>query len=194
MCKKAGQKLNALARISSIMNMEKRRVIMKSFIVSQFGYCPLIWMFHSRSLNNKINFLHERALRITYDDKNLTFEELLKKDKSVSIHHRNLQILAIEMFKVYNHDAPSILNDIFIRRTPVYNLRDDRYFESRKVRSVYHGTESLSFLGPKIWDLVPCELKRAESLDIFKAKIKQFTFSECPCRLCKTFVPNLGFI
>ena len=176
------------------MNMEKRRVIMKSFIVSQFGYCPLIWMFHSRSLNNKINFLHERALRITYDDKNLTFEELLKKDKSVSIHHRNLQILAIEMFKVYNHDAPSILNDIFIRRTPVYNLRDDRYFESRKVRSVYHGTESLSFLGPKIWDLVPCELKRAESLDIFKAKIKQFTFSECPCRLCKTFVPNLGFI
>ena len=194
LCKKAGQKLNALARISSFMNMEKRRVIMKSFIVSQFGYCPLIWMFHSRSLNNKINFLHERALRITYDDKNLTFEELLKKDKSVSIHHRNLQILAIEMFKVYNHDAPSILNDIFIRRTPVYNLRDDRYFESRKVRSVYHGTESLSFLGPKIWDLVPCELKRAESLDIFKAKIKQFTFSECPCRLCKTFVPNLGFI
>ena len=55
---------------------------MKSFITSQFGYCPLIWMFHSRGLNNKINSLHERALRITYGDKDLTFQELLEKDQS----------------------------------------------------------------------------------------------------------------
>ena len=59
LCKKACQKLNALARIAPFMNIEKKRIIMKAFIESQFGYCPLIWMFHSRSLNNKINLIHE---------------------------------------------------------------------------------------------------------------------------------------
>ena len=62
-------KLNALARIAPFMNISKKRIIMKSFMESQFGYCPLIWMFHRRGLNNKINRIHERALRITYNDK-----------------------------------------------------------------------------------------------------------------------------
>ena len=66
LCKKASLKLNALARIAPFMNVSKKRIITKSFIETQFGYCPLIWMFHSRGLNNKINRIHERALRITY--------------------------------------------------------------------------------------------------------------------------------
>ena len=97
-CKRASQKLNTLARVSPYMNMQKRRIIMKSFVTSQFGYCPLIWMFHSRRLNNKISYIHERALRITYQDRISTFQELSNKDNSVSIHHRNLQALATEMF------------------------------------------------------------------------------------------------
>ena len=72
---------------------------MKAFIESQFGYCPLVWMFHSRSLNNKINRIHERALRITYNDKSSNFQELLDKDNSVTIHHRNIRTLAIEIYK-----------------------------------------------------------------------------------------------
>ena len=64
MCQKASQKLHALTRISRCMNTDKRRIIMKAFINSQFGYCQLVWMFHSRTLNNRINQIHERALRI----------------------------------------------------------------------------------------------------------------------------------
>ena len=100
-CIKASQKLNALARVAPYMNMQKRRIIMKSLVTSQFGYCPLIWMFHSRRLINKINSIHERALRITYQDHISTFQELLNKDNSISIHHRNLQALATEMFKIH---------------------------------------------------------------------------------------------
>ena len=86
---------------------------MKAYITSQFGYCPLVWMFHSRSLNSKINSLHERALRITYGDRSSPFENLLKKDNSVSIHHRKIQALATEMFKVKNNIAPEIMKELF---------------------------------------------------------------------------------
>ena len=69
LCKKANLKLNLFARIAPFVNVRKKRIIMKSFIESLFGYCPLMRIFHSRGLNNKINHLHERALRITYNDK-----------------------------------------------------------------------------------------------------------------------------
>ena len=76
---------------------------MKSFIESQFSYCPLIWMFCSRRMNQKINHIHERAFRVVYKDYTSSFEELLKRDKSVCIHHQNIQKVAIEMFKVKNN-------------------------------------------------------------------------------------------
>ena len=68
LCKKASLKLNALARIARFMNVSKKRIIMEPFTESQLGYCPLIWMLHSRGHNNKMNRIHERALKITYND------------------------------------------------------------------------------------------------------------------------------
>ena len=88
LCKKASQKLHALARISHYMDLNKRRNLMKAFITSQFSYCPLIWMFHSRNLNNKINRIHERALRLVYQN-NLSFSELLDLDNSVTVQQKN---------------------------------------------------------------------------------------------------------
>ena len=62
------------------MCLKKRKTVIKVYIISQFGYCPLAWMFYSRGLNNKINSLHQKALRITYSDKSSSLEDLLKKD------------------------------------------------------------------------------------------------------------------
>ena len=90
-CKKTSAKVTALARMVKIIPFEKKRLLMKAFIESQFSYCPLIWMFCSRKMNNKINYIHERALRLVYDDYTSTFNDLLKKDESVCIHHRNIQ-------------------------------------------------------------------------------------------------------
>ena len=123
LCKKANQKLHALARISNFMSFEKRKVIMKAFILSQFNYCPLIWMFHNRELNNKINNIHERALRITYKDKTTVFKDLLLKDNSVPIHHKNLQVLATEIFKFIHGYLPSLMESIFKLNDNHYNLR-----------------------------------------------------------------------
>ena len=105
----ASQKLNPLAWISSFMDLPKCHVIKKTFINSQLGDCPLTWIMHSRSVNNKINRIHEQALRISYKDKFPTFESLLEKDKAAKFHVRNLQVLATEMFKVKNGIAPKII-------------------------------------------------------------------------------------
>ena len=85
-CKKARQKLNALARITPYMSIQKRKTMMKTFVTSQLSYCPLICMSHSRSLNNKINSIVERVLRIPYQYNTSTFQELLNKGNSASIH------------------------------------------------------------------------------------------------------------
>ena len=112
-CQKANRKLNALARVTNYMELPKRRILMNALFKAQFNYCPIVWMFHSRSLNNKINRLHERCLRIIYNDKRSSFEELLVKDNSVSVHHNNIHTLAIEMYKVVNGISPEIMNDVF---------------------------------------------------------------------------------
>ena len=72
------------------------------FFSSQFGYCPLVWMFHNRKYNNKINCLHERMLRRVYKDYKSSFSELLSEDKSLTVYHRNVQKIAIDMYKVKN--------------------------------------------------------------------------------------------
>ena len=76
---------------------------MKAFITSQFSCCPLLWMFHSRAMNKRINTLHEKAIRLVYTNKpNLSFDDLLKENKSVKINQKNWQILATEIYKVKN--------------------------------------------------------------------------------------------
>ena len=172
LCKKTNQKIGALARVSPFMSIEKRRVIMKAFVCSQFSYCPLVWMNHNRALNSRINRLHERALRIVYQDKKSDFQDLLNKDNSLTIHHRNIQSLAIELFKVKNGIAPELMRKLFPLEEPAYNLRNKNVFKGRNVRTVHYGTETLRYLSTKIWKIVPTHIQELTSLQEFKIKIR----------------------
>ena len=151
-------------------------------------------MFHSRTLNNRINRLHEKALRLVYKDDHCSFEELLNKDNAVSIHHRNLQILVTEMYQVKNNLSSTIMSNIFQENNTAYDLRNKREFRTGNVRTVLSGTETISYRGPQIWDTLPNAIKHSTSLIEFKSKIKHWTPAECKCRLCCIFIRDLGFI
>ena len=115
-CRKASRKNFALARIAPYIELSKQRMFMNVFFNSQFNYCPLIWMCHNRTRNRKINRLHERCLRIIYNDKQLSFRMLLKKYSSVSTHNRNIQCLATEMYKVNNGLSLPVVSNIFTQK------------------------------------------------------------------------------
>ena len=168
---------------------------MNAFFKSQFSYCPLVSMCHSRANNDKINRLHERCLRIIYSDKQSSFETLLEKDGSVSVHNRNLQILATEMYKIKNDLSPLIVTELFEQRNEQhYDLRKNSQFTIPPIRTVYHGSESISFVGPKIWNILPDRLKNVNTIEAFKMQIKKWNPENCPCRLCKVYIQNVGFV
>ena len=126
-------KINALARLCKLLPFKKRRILMNAFVMSQFAFSPLIRLFCSRTLNPKINALHYRALKLVHQDEKSSFDEVLIKDKSTSVHHRNIQYLAIEMFKVRLHIASLFMADIFEKRLipnegVVNGLRSQSYF------------------------------------------------------------------
>ena len=150
-------------------------------------------MNHSRSLNNKINRLHERYLRIIYNDNISSFKELLEKTAAVTIHQRNIQVFVTELFKVKNNLSPPLMREIFPSRNIDNKLRSDTYFMGRNVKTVNNGTESLTYLAPKIWNILPREIKEAKSLEI-KEKVRKWVPHSCPCRLCKTYIQNIDFI
>ena len=149
-------------------------------------------MCHSGTLNNRINNIHFRALRIVYQDKQSSFAELLQKDNSVSVFMKNLQHLATEILKVKNGLSPIIMNKVFnFQENESYNLKSGIPLASRNMHTAHFGTDTISSLGPKLWKLIPDKIEHAPTLSIFKAKIKSWTISNCQCRLCKIFVKDL---
>ena len=194
LCKKASQKLHALARISNFMSVNQKKLIFNAFIYSQFNYCPVIWMRHIRSLNTKINRIHERALRIVYNDNCSSFDVLLQKCNSVTIHHRNIQNLAIEIYKALHDLSSSLVAEIFTVKDTGYKLRGGNKLISDTIKTVNYGKETISYLAPKIWELIPEEIRNSCSLTIFKGHIRAWIPINCPCRLCKEYIPNLVYL
>ena len=178
------------------MKISKRRILMNAFFKSQFSYFPLVGMCHSRANNGKINRLHERCLRIIHSDKQSLFEMLLENDGSASLHNRNLQILATEMYKIKNN----VLSPLIV--TELFEQRNEQHYDLRKKLSVHYTSiknsiswvGSISYLRPKIWNILPDSLKNVNSIEAFKMQIKKWKPENCPCQLCKVYVQNVGFV
>ena len=150
-------------------------------------------MFCSRKCNSKINRIHERALRIAYDDYNSDFIELLSVCGTETKHISNIKRVAIEMFKVKNAMSPKIINELFTIRN-FDGTRASSCFTVNSRNTVSNGDMSLRTFGPIIWnDMLPSSLKSIKIISKFKKEIKLWT-PDCKCRLCKNYVQGVGFV
>ena len=132
-----------------------------------------------------INKMLERALRIVLNNHISDFETMLRNLNDVTIHHRNIQTLI-------KYDlAPPIMDSMLNRRIVCYNFRNLQEFQSERKGTVFYGLEIISYRAPQLRTILPQEFKQRNTI---KSDVRQWICNECPCRLCKVFVPNLGFI
>ena len=135
-CKTANKKLNALSRINHYMKQNQKEILLTSFIISHFSYCPLIWMFYSKKSTKKVNAVHERSLRINLNDYESPYPLLLEEAHHITLHPRCINSLMIEVYKYLNGHSPDIMNDIFMLRENMYNLRNFHIFQTENRRSL----------------------------------------------------------
>ena len=148
MCKKSGQKLNALSRIITFLNKDQKSIIFNAMIKSQFSYCPIIWMFSSRRSNNLINKVHERSLRLITNDENSSFETLLQNINDMTVHQRNLQILMTEVYKIIKGEAPAIMKNLFIFRENIHNITNFQIIANETKNTVRYGLDTICYRTP----------------------------------------------
>ena len=120
-CKKANQKLNALAIITKFTSPFQRKTLMNSFIKSQFSYCSLIWMFTFKGLNKKINRIHEKSLSLVLNDYQSMLDEMFDTLNEKTIHQQCINRLLTEVYKFLNGCSPDVMNDVFHLRQNTYN-------------------------------------------------------------------------
>ena len=169
-------------------------MILNSIVKSQFSYCPLVWMFCSRTSNNMINKVHERALRVLLNDYESNFGKLLHINNDVCNHHRSIQTLLIEIFKIKKGFPPLIMESILNGRNNTYNVRNFQEFETERKRTVYFGLETVSYRSLQLCSLLPERKRQLNSLDQFKRSVRQWVCNTCPYRLCKAYLQNVGIL
>ena len=122
------------------------------------------------------------------------FEKLLHINNDVCNHHRNIQTHLIEIYKIKKDFAPPIMESILKGRNNTYNVRNFQEFETERKRTVYFGLEKISYRSPQLWSPLPEHMRQLNSLDQFKRSVRQWVCYIGPCRLCKVYLQNVGFL
>ena len=155
--------LTLLVGICKFMITEHRRMLIKAFTESQFDCCPLVWMCCNRNWS-RINHLHERSLKIVYNDNVSLFEELLQGDQSVNIHHSNIRLIKIELYKTRKNISGHIINEWFEQRNIIYNLRSQTNFTIGPISTVNNCLKILTYIGPKTWKIILPDIRNSGNI------------------------------
>ena len=150
-------------------------------------------MYCQRRSNNLINKIHERALRIAYNDYVSSFDSLLGKDQSVTFHQRNIQSLCLEIYKTTQNINPSFMKEVFAIKNQTYNTRK-QYLLYPNPHTVAYGLNTFGYRGSLIWSSLPKEIQNTNDISEFKEFVSENVNHVCKCNLCKPYIQNIGYI
>ena len=157
LCKKAATQLNVLKRLKTFIGFQEKKILVQSFVYSNFDYCPLVWYFSSSKSLQKIEKLQERALRFLYNDHTSSYDDLLSRSRSTkcTMHVARRRLLCIEIFKTLNHLNPPFMQSIFELRSSIYSSRNPNNLAYFRPNQTTFGSKSLKSIGPQIWNGLP---------------------------------------
>ena len=181
--KNAAGQLNFLSRQSRFLNHDAKRIVIESFILANFNYCPLVWHFCSSASMQKLERIQERSFRLLLNDHDSNYDQLLAKVKKPTLEIRRIKLLATEIFKTINNLNPSYMKEIFELNTRRDSANKRLIVQSQI--SMKYGSYTLRSLGPRIWNRLPSEVRNCENLSTFRNLIKAWSGPICHCTSCK---------
>ena len=180
--------LNALIRLKRFLDFKEKRILLNSYFIANFNYCPLVWMFSSASSLKKIENLQKRALRFLYNDYEISCEKLLLKSDRATMNVNRLRILCTEIYKTINNLNPEFMRDLFSLRETSRLVRE-KYMLNLNIpvhKQVTFGSKSLRVFGLKVWNSLSYHIKSSENLKSLKLIIKHWNGTRCNCKVCNT--------
>ncbi len=188
LCKKANKNLNIMTRLSGRIKGTKERIaLLDAFLMSSFSYCPTSWHFCGRSVETKMENLHERGLRFVMNDFTRSYQELLNITNCDTMILWRLKKIAVFMFKCLNGHNPKYLCDMFSAKGTSYEFRDGIRIEPYKFKTKTYGYKSLLYAGAKLWNSLPVFMKISSNVNEFKMKLCDWKCSNMYCMKCKEY-------
>ena len=185
-CKTVNRNTNVLLRIRKYLDYTKSVTLYTAYMLSHFKYCPIIWMFCSKTSNSLVNKTHKRAVRVVHNNFHLSLEELLVQGNSVSIHIQNIRSLMTEVFKALNGVSPDLVSDLFQRKETQYSLRQPNLLRLPTTLHYNHGIYGISFRASLLWNQLPAYFHNLKTLSSFKSKIQKWQGTCCTCKICRS--------
>jgi hypothetical protein len=176
LCLKASKQINVLLRLNNTLDKETKVSMYRSFIMSNFEYCPIVWTFCNKGDMDKLHRLQTRALRFVYND--FESECLLTKYDEISILHNNIIKIIFEMFKNVHSISPDYISSLFPSHSRPHDLRNAHNLFYNRPRTTKYGKRSFKYIGSKMWNSLPGVIKCIDDFDDFKNQVRQCELSE----------------
>ena len=183
LCRKAGNKVNVLARLSSNLDINSKMVLFYSFILSHFEYCAPIMHFCGTGDTRKIEKIQKRALRHIYKDFSSNYTTLMVMSGRSLMYMYRLRSILTEVYKIVRKECPIYLHDLFTIKNSVYDTRNVFPIALPLYKSIRYGKSTLYYQGAYLWNNMPSEIKTSQSLQVFKKSISEWNLM-CNCQNC----------
>tara|TARA_B110001454_G_C12716814_1_gene432912 strand:- start:83 stop:3097 length:3015 start_codon:yes stop_codon:yes gene_type:complete len=190
-CKSAANQLNSIKRLKKHFDMEAKRNLTRTFVLSQFNYCPLVWHFCGNGSIHKMEKIQERVLRFVHNDYETNYKILLERNGESTLYLKRVRLMAQEVYKALNNQSPKYAQELLHPRHSNYSNRRPLDLYVPKVNQTKFGYRSYTFEAPSIWNSLPLEIRKAENFELFKTLIKKWTGSSCRCKFCDDPLANL---